>query len=241
MRLLLPLLLLLFSLIASGQKVSILKIELAGEKVLVFYDLEDNNPNNEYLLNLYSSKDNFANPLAKVKGDVGPEVKPGQNKKIEWNLREEYGGFKGKISLEIRGKVYVPFVKLNFDTKRAYKRGGNYNLAWKPGNTNPIHIELLKGSQRISGDLNHPNSGTYLLTFPAKITPGKDYRLRVTDSKNTDDIIYTDFFRITPKIPTALKVGAVLVLIGGVAVVAGGGGKKDNRISDIALPPFPGN
>src|SRR5258708_14843728 len=113
---------LLITAVSTAQTVSIKKIELAGEKVLVFYDLEDNNPNNQYLLNLYSSKDNFATPLSKVKGDVGSEVKAGMNKKIEWTLRQEFGGFKGKISLEIRGKVFVPFAKLNFDTKNAYKR-----------------------------------------------------------------------------------------------------------------------
>lgn len=60
------------------QTVVIKKIELAGEKMIVHYDLEDNNPNNEYQLNLFASKDNYATALTKVKGDIGGEIKPGK-------------------------------------------------------------------------------------------------------------------------------------------------------------------
>ena len=40
------------SLSASAQKATIKKIELSGEKIIVYYDLEDDNPNNEYQMNL---------------------------------------------------------------------------------------------------------------------------------------------------------------------------------------------
>ncbi|MFZ6000772.1 MAG: hypothetical protein ACOYW3_09700, partial [Bacteroidota bacterium] len=140
-----------------AQKVAIKEIELVGEKVIVHYDLNDNNPNNQYQISLYASKDKYSAPLTKVTGDVGGEVNPGADRKIEWNLLQEYGSFKGKLSLEIRGRVFVPFVKLrDFNTEKKYKRGKTYDLAWRPGNTNPIHIELYKGSQRVAGELNHP-------------------------------------------------------------------------------------
>lgn len=64
-----------------AQTVAIKKVELAGEQVIVHYELEDSNPNNEYQINLYSSKDNYFAPLTKVSGDVGSEVKPGATKK----------------------------------------------------------------------------------------------------------------------------------------------------------------
>src|SRR5436190_1152790 len=111
-------LLCLISTAGWSQKAVIKKIELAGEKVIVHYDLEDNNPNNEYQVSLYASKDKYSAPLVKVKGDIGSDVKPGVDRTIEWNLLEEYGGYKGKLSLEIRGRVFVPFVRLkDFDTK----------------------------------------------------------------------------------------------------------------------------
>jgi len=230
-----------FSLIRA-QTVTIKKVELAGEKILVYYDLEDSNPNNEYKLDLYASKDNFIAPLTKVKGNVGTEVKPGIDHKIEWNIIEEYGPYKGKISLEIKGKVYIPFVKLqNFNSSKAYKRGSNNNLGWKPGNNNPINIELFKGGQRISGDMNMPNNGSHTLYIPSKAKPGKDYRLKITDSRNSEDVIYTNYFRVKPKVPLLVKLLPVLAIGGAVSTLGGGGGTTDPVDETLPLPGFPTN
>src|SRR5687768_2008161 len=92
-------LLLLLSCCATfAQKIAVKKIEMAGDKIIVHYDLDDGNPNNEYQISLYSSRNAFGTPLAKVSGDVGGEVKLGLNKKIIWNVKEELGPFKGKLS-----------------------------------------------------------------------------------------------------------------------------------------------
>jgi hypothetical protein len=231
------------SFLAAAQVVSIKKVELAGDKVIVYYDLDDNNPNNEYLLNLYASKDNFATALTKVKGDVGPEVKPGTGKKIEWSVVEELGGYKGKLALEIRGRVYVPFVKLqNFSTEKTYKRGKSYGLAWKPGNNNPVNIELYKGGQRIDGSVNHPNNGAFTLFIPAHAKKGNDYRLKISDARNSDEVIYTNFFKVRPKLPLLVKVLPFVAVGGVVAALAGGdkgGEKSDPEIGDP--PALPNN
>jgi len=232
--------------LATAQVVSIKKVELAGDKVIVFYDLEDNNPNNEYLLNLYASKDNFATALTKVKGDVGPEVKPGTNKRIEWNVVEELGGYKGKLALEIRGRVYVPFVKLqNFSTDKTYKRGKSYPLGWKPGNANPVNIELYKGGQRIDGSVNHPNNGSYTLFIPSHAKKGNDYRLKISDARNSDEVIYTSFFKVRPKVPLLVKVLPFLAVGGAVAAFSGGDKDDDpppgnENPANIELPDLPG-
>lgn len=236
-------LLIIFCFISIGlaaQNVIIKKVELAGEKIIVHYDLEDGNPNNEYKLDLYASRDNFTAPLTKVKGDVGPEVKPGTDRKIEWSIREEYGGYKGRIALEIKGKVYVPFVKLqNFDTKKSYKRGQSYSLAWKPGNTNPINIELYKGGQRISGEMNQPNNGGHTFFIPQQSKPGSDYRLKITDTRNSDEVLYTSNFQVKPKVPLLVKVLPVVAIGGVVAffIGKGGGNKGDTGGDDIPAPP----
>ena len=234
----------LISSLALGQKAVIKKIELAGEKVIVHYDLEDNNPNNEYQVSLYASKDKYSAPLVKVKGDIGADVKPGVDRTIEWNLLEEYGGYKGKLSLEIRGRVFVPFVRLkDFDTKKTYKRGKSYPVAWRPGNTNPIHIELFSGTQKVSGELNHPNNGSYSMAIGTKVKPGKDYRLKITDSKKSDEIIYSDYFQIAPKVPFIVKLIPALAVVGGVAFLLSSGGTSPEGggtpKEPIADPPIP--
>ena len=224
----------------AAQTIAIKKVELAGEKIVVHYDLDDSNPNNEYKLDLYASKDNFIAPLTKVKGNVGPEVKPGAGHKIEWNIIEEYGSYKGKISLEIRGKVYIPFVKLqNFNTERTYKRGKSYSMSWKPGNTNPINIELYKGGQRISGEMNQPNNGGHTLFIPNQAKKGNDYRLKITDSKNSEDVLYTSSFQVKPKVPLLVKLFPVLA-IGGILATMGGGGGTEQPPGDPEIPAPPG-
>jgi hypothetical protein len=223
---------------AGAQTVAIKKIELAGEKIIVYYDLDDSNPNNEYKLDLYASKDNFAAPLTKVKGDVGAEVKPGLNRKIEWSIREEYGSYQGKLALEVRGRVYIPFVKLqNFNTDKSYKRGSSYNIGWKPGNTNPVNIELFKGGQRITGEMNQPNNGSHTLFIPAGAKPGKDYRLKISDSRNVEDVLYTGNFTVKPKVPMLLKMLPVLAAGGALAFLAGGGEKGPTGDPEIPEPP----
>lgn len=227
-----------FSTSAFSQVVTVQKVELAGDKVIVHYDLEDNNPNNEYQLNLFASRDNFSTPLTKVTGDVGSEVKPGTGRKMEWDIVKEYGNYKGLLSLEIRGKVFLPFVKLQgFDTKKSYKKGKSYNINWKSGSANPVNIELYKGGERIGGDVNHPNNGNYTLFIPKGAAKGSDYRLKLSDARNTDDVIYTGFFKVVPKIPLLLKL-APLVVAGGVAAVLAGGGDPavDDKLPEAPTP-----
>ncbi len=226
-----------------AQTVTIKKVELAGENIIVHYELDDSNPNNEYLINIYSSKDNYFAPLTKVSGDVGMEVKPGINKKITWKIRDEYGNYKGKIALEIRGKVYVPFAKLQgFDAKKTYKKGSTVNLKWKASGSNPINIELYKGGERVLSELNVPNNGSHALFIPKHVKNGKDYRLKISDTKNTEELFYTDYFKVAPKIPMIAKVGAGLAVVAVVVVVVtkgGGGGEKKTGSSEIDLPGLP--
>jgi hypothetical protein len=244
-------LLLLLGASVHAQKIAVKKVQLAGDKIIVHYDLEDSNPNNDYQIFLYSSQNSFSTALTHVKGDVGTDVKAGSNRKIEWSIKEELGPYKGKLSLEVRGKVYTPIVKLQgFDVAKKYKRGKTYPLTWKAGTNNPIHIELYKGSQRVIGELNHPNSGNFSLSLPSNAKPGKDYRIKFTDSKNGDEIIYSGYFKVTPKVPMLLKVAPILAVGGAAAVLLGGGGGGGgenppggggNTAGEIELPIFPGN
>lgn len=240
MRVLLLVAAVLLSSVALAQTVTIKKIELAGENVVVHYELEDSNPNNEYLINLYSSKDNYFAALSKVTGDVGMDIKPGANKKIVWRIRDEYGGYKGKIALEIRGKVYVPFVRLQgFDANKKYKKGSTINLSWKPGASNPINIELYKGGQRIQGDMNLPNNGSHAFFIQKQVGAGSDYRIKITDSRNTDEVVYTNYFKVGSKIKVWMIAAPIAVIGGLVAVLAGGGSKDPEDIGDNKLPKAP--
>ncbi len=230
----------LFSLITLGQpwlgvaqKLSIKKMELVSDMLIVHYEIDDSNFNNEYTVSLYSSTDNFSAPVTKVNGDVGQEVKPGE-RQVRWAIREEYGDYKGPLSVELRANVYIPFVRLKtFVASRGYSRGKGYPVEWRPGNTNPIHIELFKEAQRMQGELNHPNNGSYTINFASRLKPGKGYRLKMTDSKHPDDFVYTEKFKVRRKVPLFIKV--LPVMAGGYFAyqLVGGSGNENS------LPPAP--
>jgi hypothetical protein len=225
---------------AFAQSVVIKKVELAGEQVIVHYDLDDSNPNNEYLINLYTSKDNYTAAMTKVSGDVGIDIKPGTDKKIIWMIRQEYGGYKGKLALEIRGKVYVPFVRLQeFDASKTYKKGKTYDIKWKVGSPNPINIELYSGGKRVSGEINQPNNGSHTLFIPKHASKGKDYRLRFSDTRNPEEVVYTDYFRVGPKIPVWMIAAPVVVVGGLIAILSGGGKDKDPEEGKLPAAPEP--
>jgi hypothetical protein len=244
MRLFFGFCLLIWGFPSLAQNVQIKDIELAGSKIIVHYDLEDSNPNNEYILDMYSNRDNFSTALLRVKGDIGTEVKPGKDKRVEWNLGDELGNYKGKVAVELRGKVFTPIVKLQeFNADKKYRRGKSYPITWRPGNTNPINIELFKGTQRITGEVNHPNSGSSSLSIPADADKGDDYRVKITDTKNPSGIVYSESFKVVPKIPMLIKVIVPLAIVGGAAVGLGGGGGESggtNAEKDIELPGLPG-
>jgi hypothetical protein len=234
---------LLTGLTTNAQTVAISWVEIAGTKIIVHYDLETSNPNHEFSISLFSSKDNFSAPLTKVTGDVGNEIKPGKDKKIIWDVVAELGNFKGDLELEVRGKIFVPFMRLtNFDASKKYKRGKSYPLTWTSGNMGgQIDIELYDGQTRVNSDRGVSNSGKFEWVIPASVKPGSNYRLKFTDTKNREDVIYTKEFKIVPKVPMAAKALIGLAVVGGGAAAAlaggGGGGGGTNPSSDLPGPP----
>ncbi|MDL5051557.1 Ser-Thr-rich GPI-anchored membrane family protein [Oscillatoria amoena NRMC-F 0135] len=240
------LMLLVLSFISGAQTVAISWVEIAGTKIIVHYDLETSNPNHEFTISLFSSKDNYSAPLTKVTGDVGNEIKPGKDKKIIWDVVAELGSFKGDLELEVRGKIFVPFMRLtNFDASKKYKKGKSYPLTWTSGNMGgQIDIELFDGQTRVHSDRGVANSGKFEWVIPGSVKPGNNYRLKFTDTKNREEVIYTKEFKIVPKMPMAAKALLGLAVIGGgvAAAMAGGGGDGGGGgtpANDLPPPPPP--
>ena len=82
------------------------------------------------------------------------------------------------------------------------------------------------------------------MAIGTKVKPGKDYRLKITDSKKSDEIIYSDYFKVAPKIPFIAKLIPALAVVGGVVFLVGSGGttpENEAAAKDpIADPPLPG-
>lgn len=220
-RLLSGLLLLLIH-VGYAQKVEINNIRINGGLLEINYDLVDDRLDRTYAISLYTSKDNFIQPMELVNGEIGIDIPPGNNKVLTWNAKEELGeDFKGGISLELKGNYYVPFISLEgIEEGREFKRGEAYDIVWSGGRgDNILNFELYKGENLISSFEKRPNTGKTSLDFPAMVKPGDDYRLKVSDTKNRDDVIFTDEFTIKRKFPLSLQVAAGAVVGAGLVVL----------------------
>jgi len=205
----------------KAQRVEIKEIYFEEAKIHVLYKLEDSKSDRAYQINIYSSKDNFISPLQAVNGDVGVEIYPGDSKEIVWDPFEEFGqDFNDEINLEIRGRVYVPFVKLDDFNYESLKRGRAYEITWTGGaSSNILNIALYKGDTKVTVFSNIANVGQHTLLIPKDTQVGKNYRLRISDKNNKDDVVFSKEFAVKRKIPLALQIAPIALVGAGVYFV----------------------
>jgi hypothetical protein len=207
-----------------SQTLTIDFVEFKDRTIIIHYDLDDGaNSNRQFLIQLYSSQDNFTTPLARVSGDFGTEVTSGFDKKIVWDITKELGIFKGELSFEIRGRVYVPFVKVsNMEAGKSFKRGKNYPVNWLSGNlSGQVNIELFNDSgERLWGESNVANVGKYDWYIPGSIKKGKNYKLKFTNTRERNDVVYSTTFSIRPKVPLLAKIAGIALVAGATTFIA---------------------
>jgi len=227
--------------VALAQSIELDFIELVGRNVVVHYNLDDGaNSTRQFLVQLYCSQDNFTTPLTRVSGDVGAEVMAGFDKRITWDITKELGTFRGNISFQLRGRVYVPFVKLkDMDNNRVFKRGKNYPLNWTSGNlSGQVNIELFnKSGERIWGENNVPNVGKFDWYVQGNIRKGNDYRLKFSNAKDRNDVVYSQPITIKARLPLLVKAGAIAVLAAAVEMIATRASKSSSDSSPLVGPP----
>lgn len=199
---------------SDAQDLKLKHVEFKDNKLVIYYSLADSMIGRFYTVRLYASKDNFLNPLEKVTGDIGLEVKPGAENKIIWDIREELGtSFDGRISLEIRGRYFVPFINTeSISQYKTFKRKRKYDITWTGGTPqNILNFDLYNGEEKIFTYPNIANVGNYSLEFPVHIRPKKNYRFRISDTKNNEDVVNTSAFTIKRKVPLLMKAVPLLL------------------------------
>ena len=225
----------------KAQDIHITQVELLSSgEVLLRYNLKDDQLDRKYSLYLYTSGDNYIQPLEKVSGDVGVDIAVGDNKKIIWNAKEELGDdFKGSVALELKGSIYVPFISLDgFDDYKVFKRGKPYDVTWTGGRgNNVLNFELYQNENKIKVFEERPNVGNTTIIIPTDVKPGV-YRFKISDSRNRDEVVYTLEFNVKRKIPLGLKVGIGFVVGGLVGYLVSTGSQPEKKIGS---PPLPSN
>ncbi|MEO9869099.1 hypothetical protein [Ekhidna sp.] len=196
-----------FAMKGFSQEFSMTTIEQTPDNLIVHYDLLDTTKNRAYTVYLYLLTDSTIAPVKEVSGDVGLEVRPGVNNKIIWNAKKELGdNFRGSIQLEVRGKVYVPFIEFeSFPENKELKRGKTYEFAWDgKSSSNILDFKLYKEEDLMAILPEVANTGDAKIQLPSSLKPGK-YRFYVTDSRNKDQEVHSPIFIVKPKFPLFLK------------------------------------
>lgn len=205
---------------ANSQSITIQSIAVGEGKVMLNFSLEDSDPSRRYTLRLYSSIDNYVQPLEKVSGNIGVDQRVGGGKQIIWDARaEQDSSFNDYVAFEIRAFIYIPFIEMgNLSDFETFKRGKSYTLSWSGGRgDNVLNFELLKAGKKTGIVFNGiANIGTYEMTLPKNTKPGRDYSFRIADQHNNDEVVFTNPFKVKAQIPLIAKVagGAVLAAAG---------------------------
>jgi len=222
-----------------GQEVIITEIRRVADKIEVHYDIIDEKPGHSYSMRLYSSQDNFIQPLENVEGDVGIDIPVGGNKKITWNAKEALGAdFDGNLTLELKGSLYVAFITFEgLEEGAIFKRGKPRDLTWSGGRgDNVLNFELYQGDNLVKAFEERPNVGNTTLIIPTDVKPGKNYYLMISDTRNREEVIYTPTFIIKRKVPLGLKIGIGFLVGGVVGYLVGSGTEPEAKIGNPPLP-----
>lgn len=197
-----------------AQEVQITNIQMKGPDMLVTYNLIDERIDRSYSMHLYTSLDNFIQPVEKVSGDVGVDIPVGANKTIVWNAKEELGEFNDGIKLEIKGQIYVPFIELDGVEKgMILKRGKMADIRWTGGRgDNILNVDLYQGEKLVRGLGELPNTGNAMLKIPNNVPPGKEYRYKISDERNRDEVVFSPTFEVKRKFPLLIKAGSGITI-----------------------------
>ena len=220
------------------QEIVIRKVELNNGKILLHYDLMDDNPDHRYFLQLYSSMDNFAKPLKKVTGDIGIGIPIGNNKVVTWDVSGELNTkHEGTIFLSIKGQVYIPFIIFtHFSDHLVFRRGKSYFLTWSAekleGNLN---FDLYHGENKIWTLPDVPNTGRMKLVIPIRLKPADNFQFRISDSEDDNKLVYTDKFKIIRRIPIGAKIG-LSAIVTAAAIILLQPQPTSDEIPDPILP-----
>jgi len=226
-----------FSVKSIAQEFDIISTVQKDGTVYVTFKIDPNFRLERYLLQLYSSHDDFSTPLQYVNGPVNKELLASDEILVfEWEAKKELKKFDGKVKLRLKGKITYEPVHIDGKISARLKKGTT--IKWQGGNnTDRVKIDLLKEG-KITDELTETgNTGEYIWFVSKDYKKGGGYQLRFENLDNTGEIFQTQPFKIQSKIGLAIKLLPVVGLGIGylVYVNLNGNGKGD----EITEPPLP--
>jgi hypothetical protein len=112
--------------VSLAQQFTNLKTFFNGERVVITYDLEAMDDDEHYRVDLFSSHDNYTEPLTHVTGNVGYNVVAGKGHRVIWDALNALPiGFNREVTIKVKGTVQLAVDPL---PQATYKRGGDLSL-----------------------------------------------------------------------------------------------------------------
>src|SRR5687768_13742711 len=156
---------LLFHSYLYAQRIDNVQALVAGDKVIVSYDISGAIEGQKFTVSLYASHDGYSSPLNRISGDAGlhNELLAGYGKRIEWEAKSELKEFDGDITFEIRAQVIAAPLKVIGPTIGAsHRRGKSMDIQWKGGRPGELlKLELLKGGSMVTNIGEISNNSSY--------------------------------------------------------------------------------
>jgi hypothetical protein len=236
-----PIILVFFTSIGYSQTIENLTYKVEGNQIRISYDLIGD-AGELYEVTIYSSADNFTDPITSANGDIGPDVSPGRGKVVMWDAKSDLGEYRGSLSLNVKAEL-ITFVNFKSIAEgQKIKKGTNFEILWEGGPQGNIKLELYNGTTKVSDLGETINSGKYTWALSKSAESGKTFRIRASSGERA---AFSPQFKISGKMPIWM-IAAPVVVVGGVAAIVagggGGGGGGDNPENEpISDPLLPGN
>ncbi len=230
---------------AFAQRVTNVRAQAKGNIVTISYDLLGTLSGQLYTVSVYSSHNGMSAPLSQVKGEIGPDIKPGTNKLIEWGAKKELSDFEGDITFEVRATLTFSPMRFTAPQKNAlHKRGKSYKLTWMGAVANEnLQLELYNDTTRVLEIGRTQNKGNLEWELPLNIAPGKTYKYKISSVEKPGNFAYSNTFIVKRKTPTWVKVVPAAGILAGVIyyIISRDGDTPSSPAeeTDLPLPPNP--
>ncbi len=112
-------------------------------------------------------------------------------------------------------------------------------MAWTGGRVNTLlNFELYRNGKFVAAPYTNiaGSVGKVQMTIPTSVKVGRNYRFKVSDSKNKDEVVFTEKFRVKARFPAVVKIGIVALLGGTLYALTSPQTKAEPDIVDPISP-----
>jgi len=211
-----------------------IRTRVDDEKIIIIYDLESLEIYSKVMVRIFSSHNNFTDPLENVTGDVGL-VTPGPNRRITWNAGTLTKSI-DSLTFDLKGEI-IYILKINSpSTNGILKRGTSITIRWQGGNPSQnLNISLISPKNKITQLASTPNTGKYAWDIPKNIKTGAGYYLKLTEEgESAEDTYIEQRVIIKRKFPLAFY--GIPILGAAVYLLIKSGGSDDEKLPDAPKP-----